>query len=485
MTPTSPEIKLPQSPAPEYQPSISEQPLKGDLDETFNTETNKAVEQMKPESKKFFGCLFDRIKSSDVVQNITDRYQVWRDERLAQRGQEAIDRTDLKRQQEEQQAEQARRGGEQSQAQFSHYEEIMARQGGVSEEAREKATADQLKCDLLYEGHKDQAQEISGQIEDIRSTQEGYLKKAQEVRGRLDGRLEAKMSVNNKSIEEYGQKETRVDLQIDSNGADLKKTIKEEDDLGALLKTAGKEGWASNLKESIKEIGKKRAHLEEVIDALTRERDSIRAKISKLEGKNSDLSTKREKILPAKQRQSEAPKSTESASPEKEEEEVVNPLEGVGSEQNSAPDRQSSELSEPKTEAIKPEIDRIELRPSTTRRGEIVITTADGGTCKLTNNDSDLGPCIIEINPKGEPEIKRLGQLTDEDLKPFQVVSSERLEAMGLGAEIVARMASLEEEKLRDKFLLGNFTFDWNKMVGKKSGLQIEIPRYTSPIAES
>ena len=503
MTPTSPEIKPSQPSAPESQPSISERPPKGAVDET----TFEAAGQMKPESKKFFRSLFDRIKSSDVVQNITDRYQVWRDERLAQRGQGAIDRANGQQQCEQERAAAAQKASERSQADLKRLEEIMSKMGKkVSEEDYVKVAAETIKHGETQLGHQARAQQISGQIEDLRLIQTSFTEQAEQANGRLDGRLEAKMNINNKSIEEYGQREARLDLQIASNEAGREKNAQHEIELESLLEILDRsDAIRPGVKRAIQEVRRERARLEEVQDLLVQKRDSIKAKMFKLENKNNNLSAKREQILPTKQRRPVMSNPAKQVSPE----EVVNPAwvagegasrdqtdyeaildyeasrgntEGSEPEQASATDRQSSELSESKAETIRPEIDRVELMPSTARRGEIIITTADGRTRKLTHKYSDLGPCMIESNLDGSFTVKLLDKLTDEDLKPFGAVSSKRLKLMGLGVEIAARMAAIEGADDQDnKFLIGNLTFDWNKMVGKKSGLQIELPRRTDP----
>ena len=541
---SSPEKIDPQSSAPERPPEEVSAEGPNSAEATFSPETSDVVEQMKPEGKKFFSRLFDKIKSSDIVQNISDRYQVWRDERLAQRVQDRIDHANGQQQYEQGQAAAAHKAAERSQADLSKLEELMGKVGKkVGEETYAKVAVEAINHDDTQLKHEARDQQITGQIEDLRLAKASFTEQAEQAKGRLDSRLEEKININNKSLEEYGQRETRVELQLASNEAEREKNAQHEVELESFLETVDRSSAIySDLKKAIQEARRERVRLDEINDILIRERDSIRAKISKLEGKNSDLVAKREKIIPASQRKpkespteesvtisSPAPEiasspepasgpqpepQPESASePEPESElihadkwtdlyRIVRDLGEVQGSQEKFTSQRLIELIElvrageaainmiTRSRGIRENVQRlldlekkqtstIELRPGTARRGKIIITTNDEWTRKLTYN-SDAGPCMIETDSKGHiKEVKKIDELTDDDLEPFCVVSGDRLALLGLGKEITARLKAIEGQE--NKLSIGNVTFDWNQAVGKKSGLQIELPRKIDP----
>lgn len=405
--------------------------------ETFSDQTKETVAGLQPESKGFVGKLYEKIKSSEVVQNVVDRYQVWRNDKLAARAENKAGQLTQEQDGEKARFKSAEEAARRVEADFEKARLALGKMGrGISSETTEKVRQERDSHNQRAYAAEDQVQIIEGRIQDIRDKKEAYDTRVNEARGRLDGRLEAKQQINNEALSELGDKFSQLDSRLDQGRKSVDDLNRQAAELRGLLGTVNK-SLQVEIIGHIKEIEEKQAKYAARIKELERARVDVDKKMKDLESKNVDLQAKRDKIFPPKEKPSVTEKSAEQ------------PRFGTGDNEVSLEYGGGKEV--------------------VMRGDQIEEVGSDGKTTTWSADDApeDVIAAFVTAGGRSLEEWQKeadAGRVGEKALRRIEALSTRQ-----------------PETEKKPKFLAGDIVAAWNQEVGKGSGKQVTLEKSADP----
>lgn len=395
------------------------------VEQSFSARAKEVAGTLSAESKGFLAKLYERVKSSEIAQNITDRYQVWRNEGLSGRTQRKTAELQTQQETEQKAAESAIKRAESVTATQAELDKVMQSVG------KERSAADKTKAEEEIAGHKTRAEEaemrtqlLAGQMSQEKERLENYQAKAQEARGHLDGRLAAKLEANNKTIEEYDRRKKDNEAVAEGHQATIKEIESNIKTLENFLATASGESARAEAQKTINEFGAKQKVLEAASQSRVDAQVKLQEKTDKLREKNADLQAKRDAIFPPKEKPAQ--------------------IEQPGAEPKS-----------------------IEIKPD----GKKAVVDFGGGKEIIVS-----GGQVREIGPNGSITAKPISEALDDIRRYFDNTPRSELEMMGFPQEAIEQMEKAEEE--RPPFLAGDMVAEWNKKYGGHGAI-LKLDNYT------
>lgn len=438
------------TPQPERQPQEERAPVVGeevsgvkelpnppeavDLTDEVREGWNEMPSEAREFSRGLFGRLKEKLASTEVVQNITDRYRIWRDSSLAEREQKGINKLAKI-------AEGGRKKEEELRAHAGRVESEMKEVGpllkelGVELKEEEQAgvLAEAKRIKEQAEAEKGRVEQITGKMEDLRGKKEGFEARVEGARGRLDGRLAEKQEINNQSLEKFRGNVAETDTALTDKRAEAKDLDRKMIELRGAMNGIKSEIVRGLLGGKLAGLEAQRAELDAPIRALEKQKAKFEAEMKKFETKNADLQKRREAIYPAKDRKASTPEKP-----------LVHVL--------------SAEVSFHPTEGIMTASIDISggSRKELTADGRVYYFEADENESSRTSSVDDL---------------------SDDELEEFfgGGETDQQLTAWGFSEKILERI-----EKARDikKMTAHEITGGWNRFaenrLGSKHGLSVK-----------
>jgi len=410
-------------------PASSE--INPEVEKKMTDKTKETAETLTPESRRFLGGLYEKIKSSDIVKNIVDRHEVHKNNKLENRANAKIGELERKKAMEIKGVQDIKNAQKESQGSSKKIEEIYKSMGKEMEQAEKDKFKSEIEThQKLIDEREGGAQRIECKITDATDKLEDYKNKAEAARGHLAGRLTAKMETNNQALQEFDGQRSEINKNINDNQTQIKELDKYEAGFKNLL-SEGVQGAAAEIaKKNLAEIKAKKAEHIKNVKNLESNQNKIDKKIDGLKEKNNKLQEQHDKIYPAKE------KTTQ---------------------------KQAGE---------KPENYKID-------QGKVTLNFGGGKEMFLDSKGN-----ITTIGSDGAQSTLALDKITNEALAKFKAVSSEELESVGIPPEIIERIQNIKPEAgEKKKFIAGNLVAEWNKYVKifKLSELQVSLDKNSDP----
>lgn len=270
-------------------------------------EVREGWDEMPSEAREFsrglFGRLKEKLTSTEVVQNIADRYRVWRDSSLAEREQKGINKLAKI-------AEGGRKKEEELRAHASRVESEMKEVGPLlaelgiefKQEERVGVLEEAERIKEQAEAEKGRVEQITGKMEDLRGKKENYESLVEGARGRLDGRLAEKQEINNQSLEKFRGNVAETDTALADKRTEAKDLDRKMVELRGAMKGIKSEIVRGLLGGKLAGLEAQRAELDAPIRALEKQKTKYEAEMKKFQAKNADLQKRRDTIIPSKER---------------------------------------------------------------------------------------------------------------------------------------------------------------------------------------
>lgn len=279
------------------------------VDTTMTPEAKSLFASLAEKGKNFLRGLYDKIKSSDIVQNLIGHYNVWNNKDRAQGAREKIDQLGEEMAAEKTKQEKAKKAAEGAKEEIKKVNENILATGIELSDADKKLQEDEIK---KYEAEADEAQSNATkketEIGEVGEKLKGYETKLKEARIRLDSRLEAKMESNNKLRSGY---ETSIET-VNGSIKEFDDKIKTQNENIEKLRSAFdsiKKGSAAKktLENHIALCEKKKQGLEKAKKTFEKSKNELEAKVNKLKNANIVLQNKRDAIMGVEKIQLEKP----------------------------------------------------------------------------------------------------------------------------------------------------------------------------------
>ncbi len=394
--------------------------------ETMTDRSKEMMATLKPESKGFIGKLYEKIKSSEMVQNMVDRVEVWNNVRHGDRTHRKIEGLNQEKEGVEQEMEGESEIIDRTEADFKKIWEIYKSMGEqVPIDSIQKMQKENLGH--LHKGDEafTRALQIEGKIQDTKEELAAFEGKTNEARGRLDGRLAAKMEKNNVALKDLNEKHDNINFAVETDENRLKELEKGAEGFQSILEGSPIESLATLAREGLKKIEVERKVLISNIEKLEEARVKYDEQISDLEGNNVELQEKRDEIFPPKEKEEKEKKPQE-----------------------------------------KPQ--KLEF----SQGGEMIVEYGGGKTLILSSEG------IKKINPDGEIEETPFDDIDDDELLPFAGHSKELLKNFGVPEKMASRLETIRPKReTAKKFNSRELMLDWNQFTGKESGLQVNLKK--------
>lgn len=394
------------------------------LKATAAPETKGLFASLKEKSKNFLQTMYEKIKNTEIVQNITDRYQVWNNKRLKERADKKINDLKLETTAEEAKITESAQSAEEAKNEAAKAKVAIEAVGlalSAQDEAQQREEIEQFENDAEISREKIFNNEMEANHTETISKE--FEAKIKEVRSRLDGRLEAKMEANNDLLKDYENSQEFYAGKIEMCNNLIKEQNGNIEKLTASLATIKKsEASKKLLEKNIVKCKEKIERLKFTLSEYEKYNNEVTAKADKLNRANVDLQNKRDKIM-----------GVEKITWEK--------------------------------SGTKPVASKI------LDGGEISLDYGGGKTMQLK------GEIFIITDSAGNTEEIPLNKAKDALIKQFQGLSADELKKGGVSEKFFARIQALEKtakpEVTKEKsFLAKDILSKWKKHVGNESGLR-------------
>lgn len=408
------------------------------------------LKTMPAESRGFFGKLYEKIKSSEIVQNVVDRYRVWRGDSVAKRAESKIQNLTKEKEGYAVKAKEYETQHEETQEEFDRVKQKLADIGRNVDPSELKNVEDEI---AIYKTKSDEQNELgqlaTGKIEDTKEATETYNEKLDDSRRRIAGRFEAKMDLNLDRLDRLQDDQETLQEQIDINNEDVKKFDVQEKALAEELKATKNKTIARLITKTIQDIQSNRGEANAVTGKLQSRNESMKNEMDSLKKKNLTLQEKRNEVLPK-------------------------------NEKITTSDTSAAKL-----------VRRFEIYDT----GGVGIDLGRGRTMIL-NEDG-----IQDFRADGSIKDIKVNTVDDSVIELFMVVPPDQLKDK-LPPEIIARMEKIIDKKTdakklekakakggkqetepvakkeqKEKLTMGKIVMEWNDLVGKGSGIEINTKK--------
>ncbi len=260
-----------------------------------------AWDSLSSASKDFAGKLWGKIKSSETVQNIADKYKVWRNEGLAKRAENKITKLNTEAISADATSQKSRAAIEKNKANFSTLEEKLTKAGLKLTDSDRSKFNKETEAHLMAEKRQSATGEkIKNKADQVKSTKEQYEKKVSEAKDRLTGKLETKISAHEKTIASFERELNNTNSNLGRTQESIKDINESMEELTQLADETDSKSLKKTIKNKLSELSKQRAENKKTELALRKENDKITSKKEKIESKIADLNTKIGQIDPEK-----------------------------------------------------------------------------------------------------------------------------------------------------------------------------------------
>lgn len=395
------------------------------VEQSFSGRAKEIAANLSAESKGFIGKLYEGIKSSEIVQNLADRYQVWRNEGLARRAQGKIDKFQSQQKTENEAAERASKNAAGVEGTLAEMENIRKGMGQeVSAEDKAKIENSVVEHNARAEEAKMRAGLLSGRMSEVKGEIENFEARVAASRGHLDGRLAAKQEANNRTLAEYKEQEEKVKRDLESNKTQIEALNGSIKKFEVLLAGVSDKASREVLQKNINELAAKRGEMEKAEQEILDKYEEVHKRKNELQEKNTDIQAKRGRIFPSKEKSAVAEQPGD----------------------------------KPKSVVIKAD-------------GKKAVVDYGGGKEAVVS-----GGQVREISPDGNITVKPISGAGGDIMRYFGGRPRDELEMMGFPQDEIERMEKAKEE--RPPFLAGDLIAEWNKKYGQQFGLALKLEKY-------
>ena len=384
-------------------------------------ETKGLFASLKEKSKNFLQTMYEKIKNTEIVQNITDRYQVWNNKRLKERTDKKINDLKLETSTEEAKITESTQSAEEAKNEADKAKMAIEAAGltlSPQDEAQQREEIAQYENDAEASREKILTNEMEANRTETISKE--FETKIKEARSRLDGRLEAKMNSNNELLESY---KISQEFYVEKIGM-CKNLIEEQNGnieklIASLAAIKKSEASKKLLEKNIVKCKERIQRLKYTLSEYEKYNNEVTSKADKLNRANADLQNKRDKIIGVEKIKWEKP-------------------------------------------GTKPVASKI------LDGGEIRL---DYGGAKTIQFQGDI---FTITDSAGKAEEIPLDKAKDALIKQFQGLSADELRKGGVSEKFIARIQALEKatnpEATKEKsFKAKDVLAQWNEHVGSKS----------------
>lgn len=269
----------------------------------FDDEARATYRELSPAEKGFVGKLFEKIKSTEVVQNLSDRADVWRNRRLAERVDDGLTQLDKERRAAEEVRHEMFARSKSSAKEMETVGSTLKELGiDLSEEELGRVKEESIQFSQKAEVADQRLEELEGRKKDLVADKEAFEGRVTAARERLDGRLAEKMDINTSSIE-LGRGQIRdIDAGLSANREAIASTDKKIKELTIMRGAIKSEVMRDILGGKIAVLEAERVAAEKPLKGMERLRARIEKDVKAFEKKNAALREGRNKIFPPKER---------------------------------------------------------------------------------------------------------------------------------------------------------------------------------------
>ena len=269
---------------------------------TAQISKSETWQKLKEVTQDLLKGAYEKIKSSEPVQNALDRFQVWKNAKMSQWFESKLENANKRQKQANQESDVSAQSAADIQKNLDDLTAQMESMGmKVPEDARQKALAEIASARERDESYAKVAQIRGGRVTELRGKYETYQQNLNGATERINGRLSAKQEGNNTEL--ALQKRKMADLLAEKKQQEefLQKLDVQYQTFETQVKTLGRGATRRLIESSMKEITKSRErkvrNLRNLGDVLA----SVQNEIAVLNQKNEALEARKVKSEPAPQ----------------------------------------------------------------------------------------------------------------------------------------------------------------------------------------
>jgi len=396
--------------------------------ETMAPETKSVFASLTEKGKGFLRGVYEKIRSSEIVQNIVDRYQVWNNKDHVQWAKEKTERLTQEKTAEEAKIAQSEATANQALEDSQKAKTAMEAAGmtmSAQDEAQHKAEADKYHKEADTARENTFLKEI--EIEKVKNKGAEYEQKVMEARAHLDGRLEAKVKTNKELLAEYALGKESLETKLEPCEKQIQDLDGKMEKLKTALETVKSESVKKTLENNISLCEKKKAELARTKQGLENIKNSLAQKIEKIKSANSDLQEKRDAIM------------------------------GV----------EKIRLEKASTKPVKSDV---------MAGGEIMLDYGGGKTIKFASEK------FVITDSKGKTEEVALSGAKNEMIRQFDGISTDELRTKGVSEKLIKKIEGLKkttkaEKEKGSQFIAKDLVAKWNRFPGVGKALELEFTK--------
>lgn len=427
--------------------------------DTFNQPTQKTVDSMQPESRRFFSKLVEKFKSTDMYKNYSDAKEAKKFDKLSRRKDKKIENIST-------QKKSARKDVSQHEERAKKHRQEMEKTKAILEKMKKEIDPDTLtviEAKINHELEKAEeaearAQLLQGEIENIKAQSSEYKAKAEQARDRIIGRFNAKIEQDSRTIQD-------LEGQRDNLGQALKnmqEKISQNDDYSQQLQEQLDNGigvaeLAAEIKKNIKELARTKKQAAREAKSIQKAQSKLNDKIQGYKNHRQDLQNERDMTVPPRK---EAGQQKQEADGKRGEE---SPQEQDPAAEQSPETPQPIEYNRPQMEEYTVDGDTLIIETDKNETIEI-----DDGGIDYTDGEGNNKKYSFDNVPKDIiQEVKNMHLKHPEDIGAHESV-----------IEFIKSLQETEEGQESKKYTAADLIYGWNNYISnqlKEKGYKITI----------